>query len=109
MPGASIVITDIGVGAHSQAYAVSSSGLIVGSSADVVNGNGRPVIWKNGVMRYLTSSDRTGEAQGVNPSGAAVGYGAFPNLGFRAMLWKDGKAINLGVLPQRGFQLCDCD
>lgn len=99
----SVVITDIGVGAHSQAYAVSSNGLIVGSSADVVNGSGRPVIWKNGVMRYLTSSDRFGEAKGVNPSGAAVGSGAVPNLAFGATLWKDGKTIDLGVLPGGDF------
>lgn len=98
-----IVITDIGVGAHSEAYAVSSNGLIVGSSAEVVNGSGRPVIWKDGVMRYLTGSDQTGEAHGVNPSGAAVGSGGFPNLGFRATLWQDGKAINLGVLPNGDF------
>ena len=99
----SIVITDIGVGAHSQAYAVSPNGLIAGTSADVVNGSGRPVIWKNGVMRYLTSSDRNGEAYGVNPSGAAVGLGISADLGFRATLWKDGKTIDLGVLPGGDF------
>jgi probable HAF family extracellular repeat protein len=99
----SVVITDLGVGAHSEAYAVSSNGLIVGSSAEVVNGNGRPVIWKHGVMRYLTNSDGTGEAHGVNPSGAAVGSGAVPNLAFGATLWKDGKAIDLGVLPNGDF------
>jgi probable HAF family extracellular repeat protein len=96
-PVRSVVIADIGVGARSEAYAVSSNGLIVGSSADVVNGSGRPVIWKNGVMRYLTSSDRFGEAHGVNPSGAAVGTSG------GATLWKDGKAIELGVLPNGDF------
>jgi probable HAF family extracellular repeat protein len=101
--GPSIVITDIGVGAHSQARAVSSNGQIAGYSADVVNQGGRPVIWKNGVMRYLTSSEQFGEANGVNPSGAAVGLGVFPNLGFRATLWKDGKTIDLGVLPGGDF------
>jgi probable HAF family extracellular repeat protein len=94
-----IVITDIGVGAHSRADAVSSNGLIVGLSAAVINGSGRPVIWKNGVMRYLTSSDVTGEAHGVNPSGAAVGWADFHN----ATLWKDGKTIDLGVLPGGDF------
>jgi probable HAF family extracellular repeat protein len=93
-----IVITDIGVGARSEAYAVSSNGLIVGSSAEVVNGNGRPVIWEHGAIRYLADNGDYGEALGVNPLGVAVGWNYW-----HAVLWKDGKTIDLGVLPNGDF------
>jgi probable HAF family extracellular repeat protein len=89
----SIVITDLGAlpgGARSEAYGVSSSGLIVGASHQGPDSSGHPVVWDHGDVRLLGGPSALGEARGVSPNGVAVGWSYD-----HAVLWKNGVAIDL--------------
>jgi probable HAF family extracellular repeat protein len=92
----SIQIIDLGTvpgGARSEAYGISPNGLIAGSSADLVNSGGHPVIWNHGVLQYLGSPGDYGEAYGVRFDGMAVGRDLRLN---RAVRWSGGQVT---VLP----------
>ena len=100
-----IKIIDLGTvpgGARSEAYGISPNGLIVGTSADMVNQGGHPVLWSHGVIRYLASPGEFGEAYSVRFDGTAVGFSIA--LG-RAMRWSEGHATTLRLLPGGVFNL----
>lgn len=85
--------TDLGVG---RTVDINDSGLVVGHYQ-----TGQPAIWRNGVRTLLPSLAGSTPAYGyyvtdVNNNGDVVGYGPGANGFDTAVLWRGGKAINLG-------------
>jgi probable HAF family extracellular repeat protein len=91
--------TDLGLGS---AFDINNNGLIAGWTSGQV-----PVVWRNGVMENLPglSGEAVGYGHivtGLNNNGDVVGYAPSPvGIGFQytAVLWRGGKAINLGFYP----------
>lgn len=85
--------TDLGVG---RAVDINDAGLVVGHYQ-----TGQPAIWRNGVRTLLPSLAGSTPAYGyvvtdVNNAGDVVGYGPGANGFDTAILWRGGKAIDLG-------------
>ncbi len=85
--------TDLGVG---RAVDINDNGLVVGHYQ-----TGQPAIWRNGVRTLLPNLSGRTPAYGyyvtdVNNNGDVVGYGPGSNGFDTAVLWRGGKAIDLG-------------
>ncbi len=87
-------------GLHSAALGINDAGVIVGR-AQRKNEKFRAFVWRNGTMRALRTIDgSSAEANAINSAGLIVGSVTIESTGYpRAVLWKDGKVIDLGVLP----------
>ena len=101
------VVRDLGTlgGRASQAYAINSTGWIVGSSN--VAGSTKPhaFIWKNGVMTDLgTLAGGAAEARAINDDGVVVGWSSVVSGDLRAVRWMNGKKRNLGTLGGRNSE-----
>lgn len=90
--------TDLGAGAATH---INDAGLIAGYAPGIV-----PVTWTNGKRTNLRAlgGGRTAYGHlvnGINNKGDLVGYGPSPNPGVFtvAVLWRGGRAINLGHYP----------
>ena len=87
----------------SEAYAISNTGLIAGKSNfypvtwkyDIANPNSTPTIRQLPIPSGFFSATPTA----VNDSGDVAGYAGSPNIDAHAILWRNGKAIDLGVWP----------
>ena len=87
----------------SQAAAINNSGLIAGKS------NFYPVIWRydpsnpgsTPVIQQLPipAGFFAAEPAAVNEPGDVVGHAGSPNIDSHAILWRDGRAIDLGIWP----------
>jgi probable HAF family extracellular repeat protein len=82
-------MTDLGTlgGKSSVAYAISPSGLVVGSSF-TRDGLSHAFLWQNGVMTDLGSLGGTSHAQAVNRAGWVVGGSETKSGNVHATLWK---------------------
>lgn len=107
-------------GANGVANVINNRGVAVGwAETDVKESNCsvsafKPVVWKNGKAHALPTfkGDGVGEAAWINDKGQVVGSsgscGPFnPNTGLymvqnHALLWEDGRVINLGNLGGTG-------
>jgi len=98
----------IGLGALSgqvvsEAYAISNTGFIAGKS------NIYPVTWRYDIANPsstptisqlpIPSGFSTAIPTAVNNAGDLAGYAGSPNIDSHAILWRKGKAIDLGVWP----------
>ena len=81
------------------AFAINSSGAIVGQSDNAVNQD-RAVRWQNGVVTDLgTLGGTTSVADGINDAGVIVGLSATANGQTHAFRWENGVMTDLGLLP----------
>lgn len=90
--------TDLGLGI---ALDINSAGLILGNAPGAV-----PVLWRDGVREYLPALSGAAIAYGhtvraLNNLGDVVGHAPSLRPPYRdtAVLWRNGKAINLGRYP----------
>jgi probable HAF family extracellular repeat protein len=89
--------------AVSEAYAVNNTGLIAGKSNlypvtwqyDVANPSSVPRIQQLPIPSGFFSATPTA----VNDAGDVAGYGGSPSIDAHAILWRGGKAVDLGVWP----------
>jgi len=90
-------IQDLGTlgGSRSQAWSVSSSGIVVGFR--VINNTSQAFLWEGGAMRDLGPDLMW--ANDVNPRGQVVGGGYPPEGSQHSYLWEDGVTT---VLPTLG-------
>jgi uncharacterized membrane protein len=87
----------------SEAYAISNTGLIAGKSNlypvlwkyDMSNPTGKPAIQQLPIPAGFFSAT----PGAVNDAGDVAGYAGSSNIDARAILWRGGKAFNLGVWP----------
>jgi len=87
----------------SEAYAISNTGLIAGKSNlypvtwryDIANANSVPQIKQLPMPSGFFSATPTA----VNDPGDVAGYAGSPNIDSHAILWRNGKAIDVGVWP----------
>ena len=95
-------IQDLGAlveGGDSVAYGSNKLGQVVGESRDA-GGNFLPFVWKAGVMTALpTLGGAGGSAIAIDDEGVIVGNAATPDLDYHAVLYRDGRIQDLGVLP----------
>jgi probable HAF family extracellular repeat protein len=98
-------LTDLGTlgGKSSRANAINNNGVVVGA-ANTAAGAWHATVWlPNGARTDLGTIGGPGsEAMAINDRGYIVGESDLPTGGFVrsvAVVWKDGKATNLGVLP----------
>lgn len=87
-------------GLHSAAIGINDAGVIVGR-AQTKNEKFKAFVWRNGSMRALGTLDGGfAQANAINSAGRIVGSATVKSTGFEhAVLWKDGKVIELGLLP----------
>ena len=104
-------VQDLGVlpgDATSRARAVNNTGQVVGSSMST-GGISRAFLWDLGTMRSLGTlgGDVSSEALAINILGQVVGRSGVADLSTsRAVLWRDGTAIDLNTLiPASGWVL----
>jgi probable HAF family extracellular repeat protein len=90
--------TDLGPGT---ALDITTSGLILGNAPGFI-----PVLWRGGVREYLPALSGAGVAYAhialaINNLGDVVGYAPATKAPYldTAVLWRGGKAINLGRYP----------
>ncbi len=85
-------------GRESHALAINDSGLIAGYATDE-GGRMHTMLWQSGkapvALEPLSSEFRQAQAVAVNSEGTVVGS-AFNDRGWRAVIWRDGKATSLG-------------
>jgi probable HAF family extracellular repeat protein len=105
------VIQDLGVlsgDTTSSARAVNNVGQVVGSSVNAA-GISHAFLWDLGTMRSLGTlpGDVSSEARAINILGQAVGRSGSADLSTsRAVLWRDGAAVDLNSLvPGSGWLL----
>ena len=87
----------------SEAYAVNNNGLIVGKcnifpvtwSYDIANPSSTPTIHQ----LPIPSGFFTAQPGAVNDSGDVAGYAGSPGIDAHAILWRGGRAYDLGVWP----------
>jgi len=94
----------------SRALAINEHGQIVGESTVLESDawHSRPVVWQGGRIRSLPllEGDRDGGATAVNEFGDIVGWSA-PDTNrigasLHAVLWRDGRVHDLGVMTDYG-------
>ena len=73
-----------GRGSLSFAYAINSSGTVVGASYDAQS-NTHATVWQNGVPTELASQGTNSNASGINDAGEVVG-----RIDSSAVIWRDG-------------------
>lgn len=90
--------------ADSQAWDLNDRGQVVGAASptcDQCDGERKPYLWQAGVsteLPMLTGGDwRSGEALSINNKGRIVGWNFIDGMTY-AVLWRDGKAVNLPSL-----------
>jgi probable HAF family extracellular repeat protein len=87
----------------SEAIAINNSGLVVGKS------NFYPVAWRYDVANATSTAAIqqlpipagffSAQPAAVNDSGDVAGYAGSPSIDAHAVLWRNGRAIDLGVWP----------
>jgi probable HAF family extracellular repeat protein len=87
----------------SEAHAINNNGLIAGKR------NIDPVIWKYDVTNPsstpvlqilpIPTGFFTAQPTAVNEAGDVAGYAGSPNIDAHAILWRGGKAFDLGIWP----------
>ena len=101
------IVRDLGTlgGPHSQANAINSAGVIVGTSN--IPGSDKPhaFVWRRGVMSDLGAlAGGWSEATAMNEDGVIVGWSTTAAGNKRAVRWKDGVKRNLGTLGGRNSE-----
>lgn len=79
-------------GAPSSANAINDAGLIVGESGDP----SRATCWANGIKRDIGGPESE-VATAINDAGWIVGWRHTGGTGEHAVLWRDGRTIDLGT------------
>jgi probable HAF family extracellular repeat protein len=95
----------------SQAFAINNTGVIAGKSGfipvvwryDVSNASSTPVIQPLPIPEGFFSAQPTD----VNNPGDVAGYAGSPSIDAHAILWRDGKAIDLGVWPGGHYSMAN--
>ena len=88
-------------GTSSGAWHINNRGEVIGDSTLPGDQIDHPFLWRNGQLIDLNTTSIGGQPLtvfAINDLGEIVGSGAFPNHPYDAYLWKDGVAIDLGVL-----------
>jgi probable HAF family extracellular repeat protein len=88
-------------GTSSGASHINNRSEVIGDSTLPGDQISHPFLWRNGKMIDLNTTSIGGQPLtefAINVWGEIVGGGAFPNRPYDAYLWKDGVAIDLGVL-----------
>ncbi len=94
-----------------EAAAINNSGLIAGKSNlypvtwryDVSNPGSTPVIQQ----LPIPAGFFTAQPAAVNDPGDVVGHAGAPNIDSHAILWRDGRAIDLGIWPGGHFSMAN--
>jgi probable HAF family extracellular repeat protein len=88
-------------GTMSAADNINNRSQVTGTSTLAGDQVTHPFLWQNGKMIDLNTTSLGGQPISefaINDAGEIVGGGAFPNHPYDAYLWKDGVAIDLGVM-----------
>jgi probable HAF family extracellular repeat protein len=88
-------------GTSSGAWHINNRSEVIGDSNLPGDQISHPFLWRNGKMIDLNTTSIGGQPLtqfAINDWGEIVGGGAFPNRPYDAYRWKDGVAIDLGVL-----------
>ena len=96
-------ITDLGNlgGTMSAACCINNRTEVIGDSTLAGDQVTHPFLWRDGKMIDLNTTSVGGQPVSefaINDSGEIIGVAAFPDHPYDAYLWKDGVAIDLGVL-----------
>ena len=85
-------------------YGLNEFGTVVGASG-TCGGTGYPFIWSSGpsVQLFTIGPNTVGGAIGINSAGQIIGIEEGPN-GHLGFIYQDGKAIELGYLPNTNFE-----
>lgn len=95
-------MTDLGTlgGKHSTANDLNQKGQVVGQAMNENNGR-RAFVWtaQNGMQELPTGSDELiSGAMAINSAGQIAGFIITPVASTRAVLWQDGRMVELGTL-----------
>ncbi len=87
-------------GNYSKARDINNQDIVVGEANTVVNGKPHAFVWQRGQMRQLPdlSGGTFCSAQAINDRAEIVGACDKASGDARGVLWRDGKAIDLGIL-----------
>ena len=94
-------------GTYSEAFAINKSRQVIGDG-DAPDGNSHAILWSGGKTidlgtlpggTYSVPGPKFGIGPILNDAGQAVGWGDVANGDTHAILWDNGKTIDLGTLP----------
>ncbi len=96
------VMTDLGSfgGSLGRTNGLNQNGQVIGNMTLPGDEANHPFLWSNGVLTDLgTLGGPQGTARAINETGEVVGNADLPTTEHHATLWKDGRIIDLGILP----------
>ncbi|MYN18784.1 PEP-CTERM sorting domain-containing protein [Rugamonas sp. FT107W] len=90
---------------NSGTYDINNSGTILGWQQALTGYNRIPTIWQNGVATQLaTLGYGDAGASAINDAGAVVGYSLAANGAYHAVMWSNGKVIDLNDYLDPGLR-----